>query len=185
MSKGWFSTPGRGGDRTLEQQMVGLESAVVAAKGGVVLDVGCAEGLIAMEFLRAGAREAVGVERVAAHLDVARTLRDQERLPLALFHADANVWDPTDCTPYGGFDVVLLLAILHKLKDPSAAAHRFGAVTKSLCVVRLPASGEVIRDERSGYVPHDIGVAMRDAGLSLVDVVHGTYDEWIGYYARG
>ncbi len=185
MSKGWFVTPGRGGDRTLEQQLRGLEPAFDYARDGVVLDVGCAEALITMEFLRRGAREAFGVEKIADHLRVAEEIRNKEGLRLSLLNADANYWDPTDYSPYGGFDVVLLLAILHKLKDPTAAAKRYGAVAKSLCVVRLPATGEVIRDERSGYVPHDIGAAMASVGLSLIDVVHGTHDEWIGYYARG
>lgn len=184
MSKGWFATPGRAGDRTLEQQLIGLENAFDYARGGVVLDVGCAEALIAMEFLRRGAREAFGVEKIADHLRVAKEIRNKEGLHLSLLNADADNWDPTDYSPHGGFDVVLLLAILHKLKDPTAAAKRYGAVAKSLCVVRLPSTGEVIVDERSGGVPHDIGEAMISVGLSLVDVVHGAYNEWIGYYAR-
>lgn len=185
MSKGWFVTPGRDGDRTLEQQMLGLDRAFEHARDGVVLDVGCAEALITMEFLRRGAREAVGVEKIQEHLRVAEKLRAKENLRLTLINADANHWDPSGYSPHGGFDVVLLLAILHKLKDPTAAAKRYGAVTKSLCVVRLPSTGEVIVDERSGGTPHDIGAAMSSVGLTLVDVVHGTYDEWIGYYARG
>ena len=185
MSKGWFVTPGREGDRTLEQQMFGLDAAVAAARGGVVLDVGCAEALITMEFLRAGAREAVGVDNIAEHLKIAEKLRNEEQLPLSLVHANANSWDPVVYAPHGGFDVVLLLAILHKLKNPSDAARRYGAVAKKLCVVRLPPSGEIIRDERSGNEPHDISAAMADVGLYLRDVVYGSYNEWIGYYARG
>jgi hypothetical protein len=36
------------------------------------------------------------------------------------------------------FDVVLLLAVLHKLRDPSAACARFARQARDLCVVRLP-----------------------------------------------
>ena len=47
---GWFTTAKRPGDRTLEQQLVGLDKVLAEVAGKTVLDAGCAEGLISMEI---------------------------------------------------------------------------------------------------------------------------------------
>lgn len=185
MKKGWFDLPGRPGDRTLGQQMVGLARAVEAAQGGVVLDVGCAEAQVSFMLLRNGAREAVAVERVSDHVAVANEQRLRDNAALTLVCADAEVFDPEPYQPHGGFDVVLLLAILHKLRNPTLAARKYGAATKTLCVVRLPESGPLIVDERSNRQPHDIVAALGDVGLRLDGHMRGTFNEWIGYFVRG
>ena len=51
--QGWFSTKGRLGDRTLKQQLMGLDPLFAECKGKTVLDVGCAEGLISIELDKA------------------------------------------------------------------------------------------------------------------------------------
>ena len=56
---GWFvinhdKAGHRDGDRSLEQQMRGLEKLVREVHGKTVLDIGCAEGLISMALVRAG-----------------------------------------------------------------------------------------------------------------------------------
>ena len=38
VNKGWFSTPGRPGDRTLDQQLNGLDRLFMAARGKTVAD---------------------------------------------------------------------------------------------------------------------------------------------------
>lgn len=178
MSKGWFSTPGRAGDRTLEQQLVGLDELLGSVRGRSVLDVGCAEGLIGMRLRAAGAARVHGVESVAEHIAVARRLAGGDAA-VTFEQVDANDWTPSE-----QFDVVLLLAILHKLRDPTAAALRFAAAVKEELVVRLPPAGAVISDARSGFVAHDVGAAFAESGLELEHTCFGTFGEWIGYYRR-
>jgi SAM-dependent methyltransferase len=177
--KGWFDTPGRPGDRTCDQQMLGLARLTMEVKGRTVLDVGCAEGLVALQLERAGARAVHGIEIVANHVEVARTIAGQKTV-CSFECADANTWAPTD-----GFDVTIMLAILHKLRDPTEAVRRFAHVTRELCVVRLPPeTAPIIVDERSGNVPHDISKALAVESFALVDVKRGAFNEWCGYFMR-
>ena len=179
-SHGWFETPGRSGDRTLAEQLTGLDPLFAEIEGKTVLDVGCAEGLIAMECCRRGARGVFGVEIVKAHVEVANRLR--EDLPCEFQDANANEWKPN-----GRYDVVLLLAILHKLKDPSAACRRFAKVCDDLCVIRFPAISldrQIIVDDRSGSEPHDIGTAMRRVGFRLEQATDGPRGEKTYFYRR-
>jgi 2-polyprenyl-3-methyl-5-hydroxy-6-metoxy-1,4-benzoquinol methylase len=68
--KGWLSVPGirEHADRTLAEQMLGLDKAVAECKGKRVLDLGCAEGLIGLEFAKAGAVNVVGIESLQTTL---------------------------------------------------------------------------------------------------------------------
>jgi len=167
-SIGWFETPGRPGDRTLESQLIGLAPLFDGIAGKTVLDVGCAEGLIAMECCRRGASSALGVEMVAAHVEVGRSMLDGS---CELVVGDANI-----CRPDRNYDVVLLLAILHKLRNPSAACKRYAKACSDLCVIRFPASSlhrQVIVDHRSGGEPYDIGGVMRRQGFRVMEITDG------------
>lgn len=174
---GWFTTPGRLGDRTLESQMIGLERLFSECAGKSILDIGCAEGLLSIECVRAGSVSAHGVEIVPGHIEVARELAGE--LPCTFEVANANFY-----TPSVQVDFVLLLAVLHKLKDPSTACKLFASAAKEMVVIRLPPYGTVIIDQRSENVPHDIGAAMEEAGFTLDQVVLGPLDEWLGYFKR-
>lgn len=179
--EGWFSTPGRPGDRTLEEQLKGLIPLCRAVEDKSVLDVGCAEGLISILMARHGAKFVRGIEIVPGHVKVAR--EQAAWLPyssIAFVEDDANTYLPT-CQ----YDVVLMLAILHKLRDPVAACKRFADAAKELVVIRLPPEGApVIRDVRTGFKPFDIGAIMLQSGWELTDVTQGHFNEWTGYYRR-
>jgi 2-polyprenyl-3-methyl-5-hydroxy-6-metoxy-1,4-benzoquinol methylase len=175
---GWFYTPGRAGDRTLRQQLSGLDPLMAEIQGREVLDVGCAEGLISMECAKRGAASVLGIEIVAGHVAVADTLKGD--LPVAFEVQDANVYEPVQ-----RYDVVLMLALLHKLRDPSAACARFAAAARALCVIRLGPNGEQsIVDARSQYVRQDIGGVMRGAGFTVERCEAGPFDEATWYYRR-
>lgn len=176
---GWFATATRPGDRTLEQQLIGLHKVLAEVAGKTVIDAGCAEGLLSMEMAKAGAVKCVGLEVVAGHVALGKTLVGD--LPCELVVANLNDFDVSRLEPA---DVVLMLAVLHKLKDPSSVCARLAALAKDLCVIRLPPYGLVIVDDRSGGVPHDIGAVMDAAGFVLESEERGPLDEWLGYFRR-
>ena len=177
--RGWFDTKGRPGDRTINQQLMGLDDLMAYVEDRTVLDVGCAEGLISIEMARRGARAVHGIEREAARVDLGRRLVGD--FPVTLEKADANVWKPRRM-----YDVVIALALLHKLKDPSAACARLAAACADLMVLRLPPAGElVIVDERSGRKPHDVGRVMELSGFVLEKSgFDGPYGEHVSYWKR-
>ncbi len=177
--KGWFQGLGRDGDRTLEQQMTGLDPLLREVRGKSVIDAGCAEGLISIELAKAGASGVVGFEIVPGFVDLAR--ESAGNLPCQFFVANLNEYDLTD-KPHA--DIVLMLAILHKLKDPSAVCAALAGLARDLCVIRMPPSGLVIVDARSGNVPHDIGAVMARCGFVLESDGKGPLAEWLGYFRR-
>ena len=177
--KGWFIAGGRAGDRTLDQQMIGLSRLFEQAPGKTVLDAGCAEGLIAIELVRHGARSCHGLEIVPGHVEVARSLAGD--LPCTFEVANLNEHDIGQSAQA---DIVLMLAILHKLRDPSKVCSALAAKSMELCVIRLPPSGPVIVDDRSNRVPHDIAEVMFQAGFELESVDVGPLREWVGYFRR-
>ena len=177
-----MSTPWFGGDRTFEQQMTGLDWLAEACRGKNVLDFGCAEGLISIHLLKHGAASASGIELLGERVKKARQLAKREGVPLYASAADANTWRPV-----GPYDVVLALAILHKLRDPSTVARRLAQATREMIVLRLPpATGSTIVDRRSGNVPHDIDAVLREEGFVQERAGNtGPLGEWIGAYRRG
>lgn len=177
--EGWFHTKGRLGDRTLAQQLMGLDPLFAECTGKTVLDIGCAEGLISIELAKAGSRAVHGVEIVKAHVEVGNKLRRDS--PVTFEVQDANDW-----TPKREYDIVIALALLHKLRNPTAACARFAAHCKDLMVLRLPPlHAPTIVDERSNSEPHHIGVTMERCGFVLErEARDGPFNEWLGYYRR-
>lgn len=173
--KGWFSTPGRPGDRTLQDQLKGLDRLLDNCHGKSILDIGCAEGLISLELAKLGAT-VHGVEIVADHVKTAKSM--QADLPVCFEVGDANTW-----APKRQYDIVIMLALLHKLKNPTAAAARFVDAAREMVVLRMPPKyAPVIIDPRSNNNPHDIGVVLAKRDFGLVQVARGHFDEWVGYY---
>lgn len=175
--KRWF-----GKTRTLDQQMTGLESLWPLLHGQSVLDIGCAEGLLSRECVKHGAAIVYGIDNrisaiTAANLDAPKNCTFAVR--------DANSYSPV-----AGFDVVLMLAVLHKLRDPSAAFRRLLGACSDLCVVRLPHNDwPVLRDPRSGDRPHNLAAVAESAGFELLRVADGPVadgqpPEWVGFFKR-
>ena len=177
--QGWFDLPGRLGDRTLEDQLKGLDWLLENCAGRTVLDVGCAEGLISIELAKRGAIALHGVEIVGKHLTVARELAGD--LPVTFENADGNVWHPTR-----QYDIVLLLSIVHKFKDPSERAAVFARACADILVFRTPPKfAPAIVDWRSGNALHDIATVFAREGFTLQFGAHnGPFGEWVGIYRR-
>lgn len=173
--KPWF---GPGGDRTLAQQLKGLDVLRARVRGYSVLDVGCAEGAISLQLCDDGASAVHGIDIRPDFVEHAHKARGDR--PALFEHADANTY-----TPVRSYDFVLMLAVLHKLADPSAAAARLAAAAEQIVVVRLPPEhAPKIRDSRSGFVPHDIDRVIRGCGFRGLHLTKGHFDEWTGYYVR-
>lgn len=176
--KGWFHTPGRSGDRTLKQQLTGLDDLRTRVRGKTVLDIGCAEGLIGMQLFDDGAAAVHGLEIVSEHVIIANKLRGDRACTFEV--ADAN-----DYKPVRQYDIVILLALLQKLRDPSAACRRFVAAAREMVVLRLPpATAPTVIDARSGGYPHHIGEVMTSSGFMLKNAQLGHLGEWCGFYER-
>jgi hypothetical protein len=102
------------------------------------------------------------------------------------FHVgDASTFDPRS-TAAAGFDIIIMLAVLHKLKNPTAACARLVAHAHDLVVIRLPPEhAPTIIDERSGNEPHHIDATMERSGFALEHAAcDGPFGEWVGYYRR-
>ena len=173
--KPWF---GKGGDRTLAQQLTGLNALIQRVPGKSVLDVGCAEGLIGIHLYDAGACAVHGIEMRADFVAEANHLRGDRACTFEV--ADANRF-----VPKRDYDIVIMLAILQKLSNPMDACARFAGRARELVVLRLPPKlAPVIMDERSGNRPWDMDTAMKAAGFQRFLTTKGHLDEWVGYYAR-
>ena len=177
-SRGWFNMPGRPGDRELADQMKGLGWLFANCKGKSILDAGCAEGLISIELAKAGALAVHGVELVPERVKLANKLRGD--LPITVEVGDMNMW-----RPQRHYSIVIGLAILHKLRSPTTVAAALAAKALDAVVWRLPPDGApVIKDRRSGYEEHDIGIVMETSGFRLHEAVSGHLGEWVGVYVR-
>jgi 2-polyprenyl-3-methyl-5-hydroxy-6-metoxy-1,4-benzoquinol methylase len=181
--RGWFDRPGVQGDRTLAQQMTGLDLVVEVARGRTVLDLGCAEGLIGLELMRAGAEQLDGIELVHNRVVAAGRNAEAAGLPARFWRQDLETFadePPADLAPRYG--IVLALSVAHKLARPerflAAAAERCA----DLLAVRLPAP--VIRDRRSGFVPVDAVALLSGLDFALIAEPAGSFGEWIGLFRR-
>lgn len=186
MRKGWFILEGQDGDRTLEEQMIGLEQALLDAKGGTVLDLGCAEALIAREFIRAGAKSVHGIDSVQDHITVAREVCLD--LPVTFHTGDlSNIADYEAYHKPRQYDMVLALAIAHKLRNPKKFIQFVARSARRFAVIRLPwhAKGSVVKDKHlRNYETVDIKYEMHAKGMTLTKVVDGPRGEKVHYYKR-
>ena len=175
----WFKVGDADGIRSLADQVMGLAWLMDNVRGRTVLDIGCAEGLLAVEMAKAGAIAVHGVERRAAAVQTALQLRGD--LPISFEVVDGNTW-----TPPRQYDIVCALSVLQKLADPTAAALRFAAAARWSVVLKLPPlHAPRIIHKASNFVEHDIGAAMTEAGFTCVASNFNGYNgEWVGNYVR-
>lgn len=177
---GWLVIPGvQTGDRTLEEQMLGLAPALAEASGKTVLDLGCAEGLIGREFARAGAADVLGLETLDEHIQVAR--RQCKGFAVRFKQRDLNDQKPPKVPSY---DIVLALAILHKLNQPARGAEYCCRASKALIVIRLPVGSDGVIFGKHTRVRCDLGQAMASHGFALERVEDGPRKELVQYWRR-
>lgn len=132
--RGWFRVVGQQGDRTPQEQLLGVEPALAVCKGKRVLDLGCAEGAIALEFANAGA-SVVGIELLADHIAVAQQIC--RGYPVKLIQSELAEWIRNHPDPEK-FDIVLALSIAHKLHDPGSLLRFAAQSAREMVVFRGP-----------------------------------------------
>lgn len=182
--KGWFILAGQDGDRTLEEQMKGLARAVEECRGKTVLDIGCAEGLIAIEFAKAGAAHVRGVDVVKEHVEVAARLA--AAVPNVSFDHGKLGEMPV---PSDQFDIVLALGVAHKLHEPAIGIRYAAAASRDLVLVRMSArmgprrEAHVLRSKR-GTGSCNVTDEMARAGFALRAIDPGPRGETVHYYRR-
>lgn len=184
MAKGWLKIPGvQDGDRTLEEQMLGLDPALQESKSKSVLDLGCAEGLIALEFAKAGAGSVFGCDYNARFIEMANDqLALAGPLPVTFQHMDVETLMQQ---PRQEYDIVLALAILHKLPDPALGVKFCAQVARSLIVIRLPiGSTGSIRSKHAKHMRCDIPKLLTGSGFVRESKEYGPRGEWVQYWRR-
>lgn len=185
MRKGWLKIPGvQDGERTLEEQTLALGPALAEAAGKSVLDLGCAEGLISLEFARAGAVRVLGIERESAHMEVATRLAYDGPCVLKFKQWNLKKANPSEPLSY---DIVLCLGIIHKLEFPEIGMKFAARSAKQLLLLRSGRGSVkgIIRGKHSGNTC-DSAAVLRAEGFTLERVVDGPVgrDEPVEYWRR-
>lgn len=165
--------------------MRGLEHALAEAVGKTVFDLGCAEGLIAFEFLRAGATvEALDCNGVL--LAVAEELRaklpEDEQARVTFRKADLR--DVLAGGLTASFDIVMALAVVHKLPDPEVVLGYIARAAKSLVVIRLPGGSKGVFSSKTWGTSCDVNATMPKHGFQLERTEQGPRDELVMYWRR-
>lgn len=183
MRKPWFSIDGAPGDRTLDQQLKGLERLPELVRDNLVLDVGCAEGLISYWCAHMGARRVLGTDVRQEMIWAAQQRLLQAAGRVGFLQHDLDTPLPADIVLLQP-DVVLALGVLHKLQDPETALARLAAAAGQWLVIRLPADEGPNVISRASGATANCTVELRRAGLQLAGVTLGHENEWIGWYHR-
>lgn len=180
---GWLRIPGvqPDGDRTVEEQMIGLAPALREARGKTVFDIGCAEGVISLAFLDAGASEVYGVDIHAPHLQVAWAL-SRGRQGVRFDHADLR--ELGERVPTKRYDIVLALGVIHKLWEPWVGAEYALRSCKGLLCLRPPGGvrNGVMHSKHRPNNLVDFHEMARRYRFTLDRVEESTRDEIVEYW---
>lgn len=183
---GWFAIEGeQEGRRTLAEQMAGLQPALNEAIGKTVCDFGCAEGLIALEFAKVAARVRA-CDYNPAMIETATRLA--EGVPNVEFRSA----DIRDILSGDGAqkkwwicDVLLALAILHKMPNPQEALEFFAEAARDLIVIRLPlgSSGDSLKSKHS-HKSCNVNSTLTGRGFVLERMLVGPRRERVQYWRK-
>jgi 2-polyprenyl-3-methyl-5-hydroxy-6-metoxy-1,4-benzoquinol methylase len=102
-------------------------------KGKGVLDIGSALGYFCFEAEARGAERVVGVELQEERFQDAMILKDIKGSAVDFLRRDILL-DPLD----ESFDYVLLLNVIHHLKEPFVAIRQLASITKDRLVIEFP-----------------------------------------------
>lgn len=185
MNSGWFAIPGvQDGDRTIDEQLLGLDRLLEMMPGKSILDLGCAEGAISRVCADRGAAIVLGVDYNLPFVETARKIYGDRR-ELSFCHADLNKGPEACGLAAAEADIVLMLAILHKLKEPAAGLRQWARLAREWIVVRLPIGSE--GEFGAKHYPEsrcDIRVELPALGFTLDHEEAGPRGELVHYWTR-
>lgn len=150
--------------------MICLRDALSEVQGKTVLDLGCAEGLIAIEFSKAGASYVLGVDSVDEHLRAAGVQSRGHNVSFKKMDLlKANPDTPAD------FDIVLALGIIHKMRYPERLMRFAARSARELLLLRsgTASTDGIIRSKHYRNNFCDVPAIMIDEGLVLEKIVEG------------
>lgn len=182
MRHGWFVIPGlQTGDRTIEEQRLGVENAIGECAGKTVLDLGCAEGLLSREFAQAGAKFVHGVDSLGSHLVVAQDICASYK-NVSFEQQDLNEPKPLRRT----YDIVLALGVAHKLAEPVIGIRYAAAQSTELVLVRMSrhTADGLLTSKFKPYNVCNVNEEMDAAGFELEGIEAGPRSETVHYYRR-
>lgn len=187
MGKGtWFQIPGlQDGERTVEEQMRGLAPALAEASGKRVWDLGAAEGCISFEFMKAGATvEALDCNAVLLEVAEAQRAKLTEEDMARVIFRRADLREVLAEGLTASFDIVLALAVVHKLAEPEKALRYIARSARSLVVIRLPGGSTGKFTSKNHGTPCDVNAAMPKHGFQLERTEQGPRDELVQYWRK-
>lgn len=192
MQKGWLKIPGvQAGDRSLDEQLLGLEPALADCLGRSVYDFGCAEGLIGLEFAKRGAVLVQGYDMLPQFVVQAR--RQAREVGLSSFchfyeydlRAFCDEGLPKSFPDNQQSDIVLALAIVHKLYNPEAALQNMATLARSRVVIRLPLGSTGKIEYKFTPKRHcHTGLVMPAMGFKLEQTLDGPRGELVQHWVR-
>jgi 2-polyprenyl-3-methyl-5-hydroxy-6-metoxy-1,4-benzoquinol methylase len=181
MRHGWFVIPGvQNGDRTLEEQRLGVEKAIAQCMNKTVLDLGCAEGLLSREFAMAGAKFVHGMDALGDHLVVAQDVCCHYHT-ISFEQVDLNA-PPALRRQY---DIVLALGVMHKLHEPEIGLRFAAQSSLDLLLVRMTKyTPRFLTSKFKKANSVDVSEFLSGEGFDLESVEPGPRAETVHYYRR-
>lgn len=192
MQKGWLKIPGvQDGDRSLAEQLLGLEPALADCDRKTVYDFGCAEGLIGIEFGKRGASMVSGCDMLPQFVREANRQADLVGLGITCQFYEYDLRGFCEAAVPPGFpedsrfDIVLALAIVHKMWHPEHALRNMAMFAKRRVVIRLPlgSTGKIEYKFTPKKRCHT-GTVMPALGFVLEQTLDGPRGELVQHWVR-
>lgn len=189
----WLKVDGVNGVRSVEEQTEALRTAMDECEGKTILDLGSAEGLIAREFIKAGAKHATCIEALINHVAVGTEYC--RGYPVEFINA--NIADIAS-QHVARYDIVLCLGIAHKLKDPGICIRFAADCCNDLLLLRSGRAADENGVITSKFVSDgepgqpairktcDAPVILKSRGFNLERIVQGPapHSELVYYWRR-
>lgn len=164
----------------MSDRLDGLDVVLASARGATVLDLGSAEGMIGRRLSTLGAARVDAVDRSSEMIECGKRicLGHPMRFHVADLD-DAVSREALRGALLPGYDIVLLLGLLQKVRRPAPLLAWAASFARGLVVVRAPASA--FRPKRDPSAPAFDAATWLWSRFDLVDTP-ATSQGWLGIY---